>query len=407
MARNKKKAAFPRGLAALALAALLLFLGGEAWLFIRSGQGQLKLARWGLLKRAQVSGLLAREIRAGLEAAGIPPDSVRILGSRERAASRARRSARDSAQAEPVADTVWRIGLKPGASLLQANYAVSRRVEALGGEVLNGTETSGPHRETLLRLTLGWRRNPLHQLVFVSAPLGEDAGVRPAARLALVLFGFGEDLDEVRRFCDLGTPFALALVPGSRSSGAMFRAAHEKGREVVLHLPLEPVNYPQVNPGPGTLLVTMSPDRVTGTVRRWVEQGSPLVAAANHMGSFATQDVPLVTAVYRELHRSHLPFIHMQAAAGAVCRDLAADMGVVYEQPGAVLDQEARGAGTKALDGRWKQILETARKRGRMTVWVRATPLTRAWLGKATAPRRLQGVELAPLSGVMRVPAVL
>jgi hypothetical protein len=235
----------------------------------------------------------------------------------------------------------------------------------------------------------------------------EEPAARPVARLAIVVFGFGEDADEVRRFCDLATPFAMAVVPGSRASVPMFRAAHQKGREVVLHLPLEPVNYPQVNPGPGTLLVTMDPDRVTGTVRRWVEQGSPLVAAANHMGSFATQDHPLMTAVYRELRRSHLPFIHMQPAAGSVCRELAADLGVIYEPAGAVLDQETRGSGTKALDARWKQVLEATRKRGRMMVWVRATPLTREWLGKATAARRLQGVELAPLSGVMRVPAVL
>jgi polysaccharide deacetylase 2 family uncharacterized protein YibQ len=115
----------------------------------------------------------------------------------------------------------------------------------------------------------------------------------------------------------------------------------------------------------------------------------------------------LVSAVYRELRRRDLPFIHVQPAAGAVCRPLAAEMGVIYEEPGAVMDVEARAKSAKALDARWDELLKRARTRGRLSVWVRATPLTRAWLLRATTVKRLRGVDLAPLSGVMRRPAVL
>ena len=37
----------------------------------------------------------------------------------------------------------------------------------------------------------------------------------------------------------------------------------------------------------------------------------------------------------------------------------------------------------------------------------RATPLSREWLKRATTVKRLGGVDLAPLSGVIRRPAVL
>jgi len=151
----------------------------------------------------------------------------------------------------------------------------------------------------------------------------------------------------------------------------------------------------------------MKPDQVTGTVRRWLDQAGPVAGVANHMGSLATQDMTLMGAVYRELRRRQLPFLHVQAAAGAVCRPLAAEMGVVYDESAVVLDAEARARSTKALDARWQEILERARARGRLAVWVRATPLTRDWLRRATSVKRLGGVGLAPLSGVVRRPAVL
>ena len=391
MPRNKRKSpALPRTLVVLLLAALTLFGAGEAWLLARSGRGHVLLARWGFGDRGAIVALFDREIRAGLDAAGVAPDSIREAG----------------AAADP-ATRRWRVGLRPDASLFQANYAVSRRVEELGGVVLSGRETAGRPGEARLTLLLGLPRRALHEVVLVRGPRALTPAAQTAPRLALVLFGFGEDADEARRFFALPVPFAVALVPGSRASLAMFRAAHERDREIVVHLPLEPVNYPQLDPGPGTLLVTAKPDRVTGTVRRWLDQASPVVAAANLLGSLATQDMTLMGAIYRELRRRHLPFIHVQAAAGSVCRPLAADMGVVYDEPGAVLDAEARAKNAQALDARWKVVLAQARTRGRMAVWVRATPLTREWLPRATTVKRLGGVDLAPLSGVVRRPAVL
>lgn len=388
--KKRRSSALPRTLLVLAVSALLLGLGAEAWRLAGSDPGRVALARWGVGDRARVAALFAREIRAGLTAAGVPADSVRERDSR----------------GDPGA-VRWRVGLRPDASLLQTNYAVSRRVEELGGVVLSGRETVGAHGETRLTLLLGLPKSGLHEVLLVRAVLPKESPERPAPRLALVLFGFGDDLAGARRVFDLPVPFAVALAPDTKSSSAMLRAAHDKGREIVLHIPLEPVNYPQLNPGPGTLLVTLKPDRATGTVRRWLDQAGPVVGVANHMGSLATQDMTLMGAVYRELKRRRLPFIHVQPAAGAVCRSLAAEAGVIYDEPEAVLDTEARAKTPKGLDRRWDEILEAARERKGTVVWVRVTPLTREWLKRATTAKRLDGVDLAPLSGVMRRPAAL
>jgi polysaccharide deacetylase 2 family uncharacterized protein YibQ len=378
-----------RAALALALLAALVFAGAEAWRRARSDDGRLWLAaRFGWGDTADLTRIVSHRLRDGLAAAAVPRDSLReSVTPRGRAALR------------------WRVGVPVSGSPTQINVALAQALARRGCTVLEGHERIGPHRELVVTLLVGLPRRPTHEVVLVRAARDERAPARDTARLALVLYGFGDDPEAAAAFFRLPAPFAVAVVPGARWSPAMLRAARAAQREIVLHVPLEPVNYPQVNPGPGTLLVTIPPARITGTLRRWLDQAGPVSAVANHMGSLATQDMAVMGAVYRELRRRGLPFVHLQPAAGAVCKALAAERGVAYEEPDVTLDAEARAADGRALERRWKDTLERARERGRLVVFVRATPRVRAWLPGALAPKRVEGVSVVPLASLLRRPA--
>ncbi|HET7226032.1 MAG TPA: divergent polysaccharide deacetylase family protein [Candidatus Eisenbacteria bacterium] len=339
---------------------------------------------------AETSRRLSHAIREGLKAAGVPADSIA-----------------DRVVEQGPAPLTWRVGVPPDRSLFQANYAVTRRVEADGGQVLSGREAPGPHGATLVTLLIGDHGHSTHELTLVRGPRAAKANEpQEPARLAVVVYGMSDDPALAKRFIDLPLPFSVALAPGPGTS-PLFRAAHAAGREVILHLPLEPVNYPQVNPGPATLLVSLPPARITGLTRRYLDEAGPVVAVANLMGSLATQDQTAMAAVYAELRRRRLPFVHVEPVGGAVCRPLAAKMGVVYDQPGAVIDAETKPGRGKALERAWDEALKRARARGGMMVWIRASPETERWLPKALAVRRLQDVRLVPVSTVIRRPAEL
>lgn len=379
-----------RAVAVLAITTLVLLAGGQVWLYLRSDPGRLWLARtlgWG--DPAQVTRLVGSQIRRGLKAAEIPRDSVHeqvpATGSRVR----------------------WRVGIAPEASLLETNYAITKCLRDGGSDVFSGREQTGNHGETLVTLVAGIGRRTTHEVV-LSRPGARPAGAGiPEARIALVLYGFGDDPEAARSFFALPQPFAVALPPGTSWSASTFRAAREVNREVVLQLPLEPINYPQVNPGPGAILVTMKPLKIAGLVRHYLDEAGPVSAVANHMGSLATQDMEVMRAVYSELKRRRLPFLHVEPAAGAVCKPLAADLGVEYDQPDVVIDDEARAKDTKRLDKRWDQVLALARARGQATVMLRATPLTRDWLARGLARKRLGDIDVVPLESLLRRPAAL
>ena len=279
---------------------------------------------------------------------------------------------------------------------LRANVAFTRFLAEEGAVVLSGRERPGDQGETVVTLLLGLPGRPTHELRLVQHPRGRVQAA--GGRLAIVVFGFGEDVEQSGRFFDLPAPFAVALVPGGKTAAAQFRAARRRDREVVLHLPLEPINYPRVDPGPGTILVTMGPSKIADLVHRYLEQAGSVAAVANYSGSLATQDMTVMTSAFQELRRRDIPFLHVSAAAGSVCKQL----GVRYVEPDAILDAEARPSRPQALEAQWKRVLAEARHRGHMLVMVRATPLTLAWLPKALTPARLEGTQIVPLSALLQ-----
>ncbi len=115
----------------------------------------------------------------------------------------------------------------------------------------------------------------------------------------------------------------------------------------------------------------------------------------------------VMSAIYREIKRDQLPFLHMNPAAGAVCKSLASDLGVTYDEPDMVLDGETRGNDSKTLDRAWKTTLDEARRRGHLVVMIRATPMTWRWLPKALEAKKLEGVSIVPLASLIRRPATL
>jgi polysaccharide deacetylase 2 family uncharacterized protein YibQ len=257
-------------------------------------------------------------------------------------------------------------------------------------------------------LVAGLPDRPTHEIELVRQRIAA-AHEAPAsgARVAVVVYGFGEDGELPAKFVDLSAPFAIALPPAHPWSHRLFEAARRGRREVVLHLPLEPINYPAVQPGPGALLVTMKPARISALLRAYLDQAAPVAAVANQMGSLATQDMTVMSAIYRDLGARHIPFMEVSPAPGSVCRSLASELGVAYSTPHDLIDFEARGPTTQALDRSWNRALEEARRRGQSVVWVRGTETTLAWLPSALSSKRLAKVEVVPLAALLQKPIAL
>src|SRR5437870_6288871 len=202
----KSTAGSPHVTLALAATAIALFIGGEALILARTDKGQLWEARYLRVgDPARVTLLVGKQIRHGLEAAGVPAESIRIT-----VMERARAPVR------------WRVGLRSDASLFRVNHAITKALEKEGAEVLEGREHPCSGGEMAVELLVGLPGRPTDDVVLLRPAPGVEAQ-NTAGRLALVLYGFGEDPKLAEAFIRLPTPFAVALPPAERWSTSLFR----------------------------------------------------------------------------------------------------------------------------------------------------------------------------------------
>jgi polysaccharide deacetylase 2 family uncharacterized protein YibQ len=385
--RSAKGNRVPLILGAFATGALLLFLAGEVLAWMHSDSGRLTV--WRHLHvgdHAQAVRIVGTLITRGLDRAGIARDAI---------------DSRVEGGSGPALH--WRVMLPPDGAPLQVNQLVTRAVETGGAAVLSGREHSEKDGTLVVTLVIGVPGRPTHALDIVRPYHDEEPARR--ARLAVLLFASTEDEPLLVSACARPDVFAVGVGATGAGKPPSLRAARDHNHEVVLFMPMEPENYPRVNPGPATLLVSMPPGKIEQALRREIELARPVVAVANLMGSFATQDEPFMTAVYRELHHEDLPFLHVGAVPRAVCRPLAARVGAAYEEPDALLDAEARHGDAKSLDKAWAEILARAREREQALVLVRVTPASAPWLERAFSTKTLDGVQLVPLSSMLHRPS--
>jgi polysaccharide deacetylase 2 family uncharacterized protein YibQ len=373
-------------LGAFATGALLLFLAGEVLAWMHSDSGRLAVWRYAHIgDRAQAVRIVGGLIEHGLDKAGVP------------------RAAIDShAEGGSGPALHWRVSLPPDGAPLQVNQLVTRAVESGGATVLSGRERDDKDGSLVVTLVIGVPGRPTHALDIVRPYRAEEP--QRAPRMAVLLFASGEDEPLLVAACARREPFGVGINATGGAKPATLRAARDHHHDVVLFMPMEPENYPRVNPGRATLLVSMPPGKIEQSLRREIELAKPVVAVANLAGSFATQDEPFMTAIYKELKRQDLPFLHVGAVPRAVCKPLASRVGAAYEEPDAMIDADARRGDTKALDHAWADCVEHAKDHEQALVLIRVTSTSAPWLERAFSAKALEGVELVPLSALMRKP---
>lgn len=116
--------------------------------------------------------------------------------------------------------------------------------------------------------------------------------------LAIVVDDFGPVGDELlQQWLDLPVEIDFTIFSGMKFSEETMNRAHAQGRETLVHVPMEPIDYPRENPGDNPILVQMDQARVEKTLLRHLN-ALPLCAGINnHMGSLATTDNKIMSWV--------------------------------------------------------------------------------------------------------------
>lgn len=103
-------------------------------------------------------------------------------------------------------------------------------------------------------------------------------------RIALIIDDIGFSRTRARAFLDIGVPMTYAILPRLPLSRDLAEEIHHKGREIMLHQPMEPFDA-GIDPGPGAVFVNDAADKITATIKENLTELPFAAGMNNHMGS--------------------------------------------------------------------------------------------------------------------------
>jgi polysaccharide deacetylase 2 family uncharacterized protein YibQ len=222
------------------------------------------------------------------------------------------------------------------------------------------------------------------------------------ARIAIVIGGLG--------LSQTGTQYAIKKLPGTvtlafapqgNSLDRWMRDARQSGHELLMQVPFEPYDYPNVNPGRNTLTVEASTAENLRSLHWALSRITNYVGIMNYMGARFVADEDAMEPVMKDLARRGLLYLDDGSSARSVAPQLALKDGVPFAGGDLTIDtSHERGDILKKLD----QLERTARAKGFAIGTGSAFEVTvdavAGWISEAAK----RGIEIVPVTAVMADP---
>jgi hypothetical protein len=180
-------------------------------------------------------------------------------------------------------------------------------------------------------------------------------------RIAVIIDDIGYDKKTALALCDLNPNITFSVLPFAPFGRYISDRLRAKGAQLMLHLPMEPVDYPHVNPGPGAILSEMSADVLLDQLKKNIADIPYIVGVNNHMGSELTTHADQMNQIFTILKKKDLFFVDSRTAAQSQCRASARLLKIRFAQRDVFLDNVQD---IKYITGQFRELIQLAEKHG-------------------------------------------
>jgi len=163
---------------------------------------------------------------------------------------------------------------------------------------------------------------------------------RPSAKVAIVIDDLGRESPFSRQLLQWNLPITLSILPFEPHSRDLAIEAHQKRKEVILHLPMEPHGYPKIKPGEGALLLEMTERGLLRQLSRDIDAVPYIKGVSNHMGSRFMEDSKKMKLILSELKRRGFFFLDSRTTPQSVGAQTANSIGLESAERAVFLDHD-------------------------------------------------------------------
>lgn len=219
---------------------------------------------------------------------------------------------------------------------------------------------------------------------------------RPRVAVVIVGLGLGRDLTD-RAIVELPGAISLSFSPYARDIDPLLARARRAGHETLVDLPMEPLDFPRDDPGPSTLLTSLS---LVDNLNRleWVLGRAPgYVGVTTWMGSQFTTVEDALMPILEGLKQRGLMFVDSRATSRSIATELASSIQLPRAFNNAFIDATPS---IDAIDRALARLEATARQQRYAVGIARPLPVTLDRLTRWAGTLEGKGIMLAPVSAI-------
>lgn len=204
----------------------------------------------------------------------------------------------------------------------------------------------------------GWSSAPDEVYAQGGTAAREEANPAAAKRIAVVIDDFGNGMKGTEQMLGLPVPLTAAVMPFLPTTKKDAEAAHAKGHDVIVHMPMEPVKGKASWLGPNAILTSLPDDEIRRRVEAAIADVPHAVGMNNHMGSKATADERVMRIVLQVCKEKGIFFLDSRTSYKSVIPQVAKELGVPLLRNDVFLDDVYTAAHVSRQLGVLKQRLD-------------------------------------------------
>ncbi|WP_417675123.1 divergent polysaccharide deacetylase family protein [Roseibium sp.] len=233
-----------------------------------------------------------------------------------------------------------------------------------------------------------------------------DAYARPFSseftsipKIAVIIQGLGlSETGTDNAIESLPADVTFAMAPYGTDLDRWMQKARSQGHELLLQLPLEPFDFPDNDPGPHTLLVSLRPDEMLDRLAWLMTRVTNYVGTINEMGARFTTTKPSMQLLLEKLRDRGLMFVDNGESSRSLSAEVSSEVKVPFSSVDVVLDAVPR---EDEINANLLRLEGIARARGVAVASGSALPVTVRQLEIWSRDLEERGLQLVPVSATI------
>jgi polysaccharide deacetylase 2 family uncharacterized protein YibQ len=229
-------------------------------------------------------------------------------------------------------------------------------------------------------------------------PVKPSVGKADGGQIAIVVGGLGISAAITQEaLTKLPAAVTLAFVPYGSEAERLATRARAGGHEILLQVPMEPFDYPDSDPGPQTLLMSLGADQNVDRMHWLMSRFQGYVGVANYMGARFTASEPALSPVLRETAKRGLIYFDDGTSPRSLASQIAGSNNMPFAKSEVHLDAVPNPVN---IDRALTKLEATARERGVAVGFTSALPAAIERIAQWAKAAEGRGIVLVPISAV-------